>query len=156
MSATTFRVVFAGKTLPGFDQARAIENLATLLKRRPDEVEKVFNGKSMAIKKGLPEAEAERYCRLLEQAGLMVHVEVDVGAGVASASAANAHVATPSPAAPEPIVKPAMTLSLMEDDAYLEQAPVRLEMVCPACRCKQEKAPVCSACGIVIAKFVQR
>lgn len=155
---STQRVVFAGKSLPGFDRDTAIQNLAKLLKRTPEQAAAAFNGKDVVIKKGVPAAEAERLCQALERAGLMVHAEAESGLSLAlDAAAPAAPAATPTPVKTVPaggVVAP--NLSLVDyEEPEAAKAPAQL-MVCPACNHKQEKSEICVACGVVIAKFLQR
>ena len=155
---STQRVVFAGKSLPGFDRDTAIQNLAKLLKRTPEQAAAAFNGKDVVIKKGVPTAEAERLCQTLERAGLMVHAEAESGLSLALDDAAPAApAAAPAPVKGVPaggVVAPNLSLVDYEEPAAAK-APAQL-MVCPACNHKQEKGEICVACGVVIAKFLQR
>lgn len=160
---STQRVVFAGKSLPGFDRDTAIQNLARLLKRTPEQAAAAFNGKDVVIKKGVPAAEAERLCQALERVGLMVHAEAESGLALAAdTTVINAPASTPAaaPAAPLNTVPAggvaAPNLSLVDyEEPEAAKAPTP-QMVCPACNRKQDKAEICVACGVVIAKFLQR
>lgn len=149
MTESTFRVVFSGEALPGFNQNIAIDNLAKLLKRTPEQVSGSFNGRSSVIKKGITAAEAERYCQVLERAGLLVHAEQDP----ATPTGAVAAPGNPAPAAES---KLALTLVPIEDESQAAASAVRTEMICPACGHKQPKAERCDACGVMVAKFLQR
>ncbi|MFZ5757283.1 MAG: DUF805 domain-containing protein [Pseudomonadota bacterium] len=150
---STYRVVFSGKALPGFNKDTAVANLAKLLKRTPEQAAAAFNGKDIAIKKGISEADAERLCQTLERAGLQVHAEPESGA--------------PAPAAPAAPSRPGMTaptsarvapadLSLVDYEEEKKPDAPKKAMVCPACGQQQPEAEVCNACGMVIAKFLQR
>lgn len=157
---STQRVVFAGKSLPGFDRDTAIQNLARLLKRTPEQAAAAFNGKDVVIKKGVPAAEAERLCQALERAGLMVHAEAESSLSLAldaelPAKPAAAPAPTPGKTVPaDGVVAP--NLSLVDyEEPEAAKAPAQL-MICPACNHKQEKTEICGACGVVIAKFLQR
>lgn len=157
---STQRVVFAGKSLPGFDRDIAIQNLAKLLKRTPEQAAAAFNGKDVVIKKGVPAAEAERLCQTLERAGLMVHAEAESGLSLAlDAEPAAKPAATPAPAPVKGVPAGgvvAPNLSLVDyEEPEAAKAAVQ-PMICPACNHKQEKAEICVACGVVIAKFLQR
>lgn len=121
MPDTPYRVVFSGTTIPGYDRDTAIRNFAQLLKRTPEQVAGAFSGKASVLKKGLSEAEAEKYCRVLEKAGLMVHAERESAIGSLA-------LADEAPAA-----KPSGGLSLALQD---DNAPV------PAAAPKPEAAPV--------------
>lgn len=121
MPDTPYRVVFSGNTIPGHDRDTAIRNFAQLLKRTPEQVAGAFSGKSSVLKKGLSEAEAEKYCRVLEKAGLMVHAEKDA-AGVSMAAAVAAPVEKAAPEAPLKSVS-GLTLSLQDDNAPIVAAP---------------------------------
>lgn len=169
MPETTFRVVFSGHALPGFDRDTAVANLAKLLKRTPEQVAASFNGKPSVIKKGLPEADAARYLQALKNAGLQVSSEAEQEP-VAEKSGLSLSLADPdkfaAPAAPrneKPVAAPpkiSASLALVDDDEHKKEAEVtagpKARMVCPACNHEQAKAEVCEACHVVIAKFLQR
>lgn len=173
MTDITYRVVFSGNPLPGTDRDTAISQFAQLLKRTPEQVAGAFAGKPSVLKKGVSQADAEKFCRVLEKAGLAVRAEPEVAA-VAAAPAKPAggsalalqeegsedFAAAPpreeKPAAPPP--KISASLALVEDEEHQEEsvssAPVT--MTCPSCGHQQAKADVCVSCHVVIAKFLQR
>lgn len=143
MSEATFRVLFDGAALPGVDPDTAAANLARLLKREPAQAAALFNGKPLVLKKGVTEADAERLRATLAKAGLAVRVEAEAPA--------------PAPAVEPPRI-PA-NLALVEDDDHRAAAAEQKQvppMACPACGHEQPRAEVCVACGVVIAKFLQR
>ncbi len=174
MSDSTHRVVFAGKPLPGVDRDTAIGNFAQLLKRTPEQVAAAFSGKPTVLKKGLSAADAEKYCRALEKAGLAVTVESEAPAPAASPSLSLSlaptddepvRAAAPAPA-PAPVVaapKISASLALVDDEPKHEESAASpaaqknsATMTCPACGHQQAKAEVCEACHVVIAKFLAR
>lgn len=174
MSDSTHRVVFAGKPLPGIDRDTAIGNFAQLLKRTPEQVTAAFSGKPTVLKKGLSAADAEKYCRVLEKAGLAVTVESEAPAPAASPSLSLSLAPTDDEpvraAAPAPAPAPVMaapkipdSLALVNDEPHREEASASpaaqknaAGMTCPACGHQQARAEVCEACHVVIAKFLAR
>lgn len=168
MSAPTFRILFAGQPLPGVARETAVANFARIFKRTPEQAAAAFNGKTVTIKKGLPEAEADRYLQTLEKAGLQVSREAEQ-ATVAElslldpdAAPVNAPAAkSDKPVVAAPKINPSLAL-VMDEDQKAEAAAASTSagaaptMICPACQHEQPKADRCDACGIVIAKYVAK
>jgi hypothetical protein len=159
MTDSTYRVVFSGNALPGTDRDTAISNFAQLFKKTPEQVAGLFSGKPSVIKKGVSEAEAQKYCRALEKAGLAVSAEAEAPAALQAADVAPPAPAgqpeeSPAPAAPR--IPP--TLALVEDDEQGndDEDGTRERMTCPACGHEQPKADICERCDVVIEKFLQR
>lgn len=185
MTEPTYRVVFAGKPLAGVERDTAVANLARLLKRTPEQVVATFNGKPTVIKRGLLEGDAMRYVQTLEKAGLQVSCQAEQAAGQVTeniaapvaaappkpvsiaelslvdpdAAPVNAPVAsTPQPVVAAPKINPLLALVVDEDQQEEEStsSATHAAMTCPACGHEQPKAERCDACGVIIAKFVQR
>ena len=133
----TLRLVFCGELLPGRSPDEVKAGLPALMKIPPAQVEKLFSGQPVVIKRGLPEAQLMAYQALLEKAGLRVRVEdEDPFAGLS--------LAPLSPPAEEPVAGVC--------SAAVE--PQLEEMVCPKCGFRQPKRVLCRECGVDMPRYV--
>lgn len=135
MTQARFKIVFNGELMPNVSLATAKENLARLFKSDQSRINSLFGGGTVDIKRNLSENQADQYLKALQGAGARVRKEQDLGAG----------------------------LSLVKSDDHAPQAQESApraestgEMICPKCGHQQSKAIECSACGIIIEKFIAR
>lgn len=134
MTQARFKIVFSGELMPEVALETVQDNLARLFKSDLTRINALFSGGAIAIKRNLPESEADQYLAALQRAGAKARKE------------------------PEP----GTSLSLEKTDhhfaASAEQTPGAAsdEMSCPKCGHRQAKAVECSACGIIIEKFIAR
>ncbi|MBP0946146.1 DUF805 domain-containing protein [Pseudomonas alliivorans] len=77
MAETHFKIVFEGQVRDGVEPEIAKANLARLFNSETAAVEKLFNGQTVALKRGLPHAEAEHYIKALHDAGVEARIEPD-------------------------------------------------------------------------------
>ena len=135
MTQARFKIVFNGELMPDVSLETATENLDRLFKSDLTRINSLFSGGNVDIKRDLSENEADQYLKALQSAGAKVRKEQDLAA----------------------------SLSLVETDDHAPQtqnsapsAASTSEMICPKCGHQQAKAIECSACGIVIEKFIAR
>ncbi|SEC53115.1 hypothetical protein SAMN05421553_1012 [Pseudomonas anguilliseptica] len=131
MTQARFKIVFNGELMPDVSLETAKENLARLFKSDLTRINSLFNGGNVDIKRDLSENEADQYLKALQSAGAKVRKEQDLTA----------------------------SLSLVETDDHRtesSEAESNVPMTCPKCGHQQSKAIECSACGIVIEKFIAR
>ncbi|MGL4315347.1 MAG: DUF805 domain-containing protein [Pseudomonas sp.] len=132
MTEARFKIVFSGELMPDMEPDIVKDNLAQLFKSNRDKIEALFSGARVPIKRDLPEAEAEKYLTALQRAGARAYKELDLAAN----------------------------LSLVEIDDHRTSAPdeplSNVRMSCPKCGHEQGKANECSACGIIIDKYLAR
>ncbi|WP_445941111.1 DUF805 domain-containing protein [Pseudomonas sp.] len=131
MTQARFKIVFNGELMPDVSLETAKENLARLFKSDQTRINALFNGGNVDIKRDLSENEADQYLKALQSAGAKVRKEQDLAA----------------------------SLSLVETDDHRtesSEAESNVSMTCPKCGHQQSKAIECSACGIVIEKFIAR
>tara|TARA_R110000868_G_scaffold133665_4_gene345391 strand:+ start:88 stop:1032 length:945 start_codon:yes stop_codon:yes gene_type:complete len=131
MTQARFKIVFNGELMPDISLETAKENLARLFKSDHTRINSLFNGATVDIKRDLSENEADQYLKALQGAGAKVRKEPDLAA----------------------------SLSLVETDDHREEGSEpagNAQMTCPKCAHPQAKAVECSACGIVIEKFIAR
>lgn len=113
--------------MPGAELEATKDNLAALFKSERSKIDALFNGSSVALKRDLSQEEAQKYVDVLQRAGAEVRAETEF----------------------------ASTLSLVETEEH-DALPVTETMTCPKCGHEQLKAGECSACGIVIEKYLAR
>lgn len=131
MTQARFKIVFNGELMPDVSLETAKENLARLFKSDLTRINSLFSGGNVDIKRDLSENEADQYLKALQSAGAKVRKEQDLAA----------------------------SLSLVETDDHRtesSEAESNVPMTCPKCGHQQSKAVECSACGIVIDKFIAR
>ncbi len=99
-----WKLVFTGDLVTGFERQEAIENLADLLNKEPDEVaEQLFVGQPVVIDTVATEAEANRWRRDFVEAGALLMVlpadeQTPGGHPYAGADPVNTNVEEPTPA----------------------------------------------------------
>lgn len=131
MTQARFKIVFNGELMPDVSLETAKENLARLFKSDLTRINSLFSGGNVDIKRDLSENEADQYLKALQSAGAKVRKEQDLAA----------------------------SLSLVETDDHRtesSEAESNVLMTCPKCGHQQSKAIECSACGIIIEKFIAR
>ncbi|HBZ94467.1 MAG TPA: DUF805 domain-containing protein [Pseudomonas sp.] len=130
MNPPRYKIVFDGQLMPEASLEMVKENLARLFKSDPARIDSLFSGAPVALKRDLGENEAEQYLSALQKAGANVRKELDQAA----------------------------SLSLVPTEAETVQAEQAATptMTCPKCGHEQAKATECSACGIIIEKYLAR
>jgi uncharacterized membrane protein YhaH (DUF805 family) len=131
MTQARFKIVFNGELMPDVSLESAKENLARLFKSDQTRINALFSSGNVDIKRNLSENEADQYLKALQSAGAKVRKEPDLAA----------------------------SLSLVQTDDHTAQnnkADTGASMSCPKCGHSQSKAIECSACGIIIEKFIAR
>lgn len=139
MSEARYKILFSGQVLPDFPLETVKANLAQLFKSDAARIEALFGGQEVALKRDLADAEADRYLAALQRAGADVRKVSE---------------------------KPQLSLVATDDHPEQEAAPTvqsapvesgdASRMSCPKCGHEQPKAIECSACGIIIEKFLAR
>lgn len=77
MTTPLFKIVFEGQLRNGVELQTAKLNLARLFKSEVTAVDKLFNGKPVALKRGLTQADAQVYLNALNDAGVEARIETD-------------------------------------------------------------------------------
>ncbi|MGF6204944.1 DUF805 domain-containing protein [Pseudomonas frederiksbergensis] len=75
MSDNRFKIVFDGALLPGVDVTTAKLNLAELYKSEVFAVERLFTGKTVTLKQGLSQTDAQTYLQALTKTGIDARIE---------------------------------------------------------------------------------
>lgn len=130
MSSPRYKIVFDGQLMPDTTLEAVKENLARLFKSTPTRIDTLFGGTPVALKRDLSDSQADQYLAALQKAGARVRKEVDQSA----------------------------SLSLVPTDEQLQQAAPTKQppMSCPKCGHEQPKTNQCTACGIIIEKYLAR
>ncbi|QHF47273.1 hypothetical protein PspS35_27110 [Pseudomonas sp. S35] len=77
MSDNRFKIVFDGALLPGVESTTAKLNLAELFKSTVEDIEKLFTGRQVALKRDLSRPDAETYLAALKNAGVDARIEAE-------------------------------------------------------------------------------
>lgn len=130
MKQPQYNITFAGELQPGMLPDVVKDNLARLFRSDRQKVEHMFGRGSIVLKRGLGAAEADRYLDVLAKAGAKARKEL----------------------IPD-------TLALL-DESKPASAPLppaaEAGMECPKCGHSQPLSAECSACGIIIEKYLAR
>ncbi|MDP9942692.1 DUF805 domain-containing protein [Ectopseudomonas alcaliphila] len=130
MNQPRYKIVFDGQLMPEASLETVKENLARLFKSDPARIENLFSGAPVALKRDLDDGEALQYLNALQKAGAKVRKELDQAAS--------------------------LSLVPTEDEAEQTVDAATPHMTCPKCGHEQAKASECSACGIIIEKYLAR
>lgn len=84
-----FEVVFHGQARPGMDPAQVRARIGQLFQVNDKQLDVLFSGRRVVIKKGLDEAAAQKYLQAIERAGALCEVQPE---------AAEQGAPTPAPA----------------------------------------------------------
>lgn len=137
MTQARFKIVFNGELMPDVSLETAKENLARLFKSDLTRINSLFSGGNVDIKRDLSENEADQYLKALQSAGAKVRKEQDLAASL-SLMTTDDHPTSQSP------------------QSTAQKVDSTSGMTCPKCGHQQVKATECSACGIIIEKFIAR
>lgn len=166
------KVVFWGQILPGFTQAGVMHTAERRLRLPLGQVERIFSGAKVVLKRGLDSGLAVRYRSELAQIGMRVELESDLPQSDAGAFAAmraaqdeaafsqllNTQFELPArsfdaeePLAPAPTAPPPprRPVAAKAREAW-PPAGVRERVGCPHCGHRQNPGRRCVACGGVI------
>lgn len=125
--AESFSVVMTGKVAEGQDLAAVKSNVAKLFKLGDAQLEKMFSGKAVAVRKGIDRQQADRICAALLKAGAEARVKTD------SLPAAKKPAATPKPATPKPATqKSASVTAIAGNSKPAAAAKAKAESAAPA------------------------
>lgn len=124
MTDTHYKITMDGSLAPGVTLEFAQDNFARLFKTDVSAVKRLFSGGPTVIKRGISEAEADKYVQALFSAGVVARKELDLVTSLSLESIESEHEA--------------------ENDE---------RMTCPKCEAEQARSEMCASCGIVIAKF---
>ncbi|WP_437880239.1 DUF805 domain-containing protein [Pseudomonas sp. LRF_L74] len=127
MQQPRFKIVFSGQLVPGAALDETREKLANLFKSSIEQIDALFKGDKVILKRNLEEAEADKYLAVLTRAGALASKEADTSQG--------------------------FSLVKIDEEPVASGAA---QMRCPKCGHDQDKAPICAACGIVVEKFLAR
>jgi uncharacterized membrane protein YhaH (DUF805 family) len=99
MSEPRYKIVFDGALQPGVDITTAKLNLADLFKSDVAAIERLFNGRAVALKRDLSHSDAQAYLQALSKTGIDARVEAETAIEL---NLADVHEHAPAPAAAEP------------------------------------------------------
>ena len=77
MSEPRYKIVFDGALQPGVDITTAKLNLADLFKSDVAAIERLFNGRAVALKRDLSHSDAQAYLQALSKTGIDARIEAE-------------------------------------------------------------------------------
>ncbi len=105
MSDALYKVVFRGKIIEGHDAELVRQNVAKLLKLPPEQIDTIFSGKTVVLKKDADEATAQKYDIALKKAGALIEI-VPMTAPTAIVPPEKPATAAPKMTTSEPLITP--------------------------------------------------
>lgn len=72
MTTATYKIIFRGDLAPGQPLSVVKERLQSLFRLNEEQVNQLFQGHPVTLKKGLDEAQARHWCETLSEAGALV------------------------------------------------------------------------------------
>ena len=146
---TLVQLVFFGEIVSGHAPDEARRKLAAAVGIAPEQIESVFSGRRIVLKKSLSADEAPRYLAKLARIGIVARAEAQPDS---SSDAAPRQVAQTG-AAPSNGSPASASLALVEDAPRGEApAPVE-EVVCPKCGTRQPKRTLCLSCSTDMPRY---
>ncbi|TBU76427.1 DUF805 domain-containing protein [Phytopseudomonas daroniae] len=133
MSQLRYKIVFDGSLMPDTSMDTVKANLASLFKSDRARIDTLFGRGPIALKRDLAEDEANQYLTVLQRAGARARKEPDLAAALSLVETDEEKAASAPP--------PAQALQSMD---------------CPKCGHQQDAAAECSACGVIIEKYLAR
>lgn len=140
------QLVFYGEVLPGHDAAVARAHLGGLLKLSEAQLDQVFSGRKVVLRKDISGKQADQYVERLAKMGLCVLAE-PLGSAPTVASPAATPVMAVAPTAGPPTSAP--------DVAPTTAEPAIEEMNCPKCGELQPQRTLCRACSVDMKRYAE-
>lgn len=156
--AESFSVVMTGKVAEGQELAVVKANVAKLFKLGDAQLEKMFSGQPVAVRKGIDRQQADRICAALLKAGAEARVKTD-----SLPEAKKAAVQKPAPVAAV-ASKPTASADAAASQAKPAAGKARLTAVasakpdleCPRCGHEQSFSHQCEMCRMDLTLHIQR
>lgn len=152
------QLVFYGEVLPGHAVHDAREKLAALLKLQLPQLDAVFSGRRVVLRKSLPTEQAASYVARLESMGLRVFAEpiaIDSPSPLPSAQLPDrAHERVPEAAPTTPSARASDSVAAAAADPA-GAASAAEEMDCPKCGERQPRRTLCRACSVDMRRFAE-
>jgi hypothetical protein len=73
-----YNVIFEGKPVNNYPKQKAVNSLAKLTKRQPQQIAGLFNAQPTLLKRNVPGETAKKYLQILRSNGLACHIEEGV------------------------------------------------------------------------------
>ncbi len=181
---TRYDLIFEGRIADGCSPQDARRNLAKLLRQEPDQVEVLFSGKPYVLRRALDPEAAYRYQGAMKHAGLVCRLVPSneiaavvkpstpaTTAGVISLDKKPASSQTASVSLDKKPANPALALDPLPSESAPASNPPSTKPLaapaafteCPKCHYRARSSRdglmvqgVCPACGLIIAKYLER
>ena len=142
-----YSVVMTGKIIEGFDLDQVKANVSRLFKLNGEQLEKMFSGKPVTIRRGIDKEQAVRLRSALTKAGALAAVKTVRPAAEKVAPASRSNIA--ANAAPAAARQPASEKEPAPDTR-------QQDICCPRCGHQQPFATSCGLCKMDLTLHIQR
>lgn len=162
--AETYSVVMTGKVADGMALEQVRANVGKLFKLGDEQLDKLFSGKPVAVRRNLDQQKAEKLCAALTKAGAVARIKSNRPLAAAQQPAAKKPASKPAASEPADVAPEAKAAPAPEPAAAAPtpvatakpaaNAPAELE--CPRCGHEQRYAKACSLCKMDLTLHLQR
>lgn len=145
MAVERFNIVFNGQVAAGFAPEQVKQSMASQFHLKDEQLETLFSGRPVVLKRGLSRAQAIKFRSLLAKVGALGLVrEESPGEGAATRMPPNVPQAASEPAAPE------------KEPAAAAAGPDPEAIDCPRCGHNQAPTMACGLCKMDLRLHLQR
>lgn len=156
-----FSVVMTGKIADGRNRDEVKASVAKLFKLNSAQLEKMFSGKPVAVRRDIDRLQADKICAALLQAGAEAKVKARVATATKPQAAPAPKAAASKPAAvAKPAAAPKPGAAAKAKPAAKPAAPARAAdqgtIECPRCGHEQPFTTQCGLCKMDLTLHIQR
>lgn len=164
MSIQHYNVIFYGEVAEGRTLGEVKNNVATMFKLTPEQIEQLFTREPAIIKANVDHQTAVQYQTAFNRAGAVCHIEVVEKAPEenVSESLEQKTMLCPKCGFEQKVSEECMRCGIVIKQ-YEKSHPSRTtwysdenKMICPKCGFEQEEAPRCRQCGIFIKTYLKK
>ena len=137
-------LAYYGEFVAGHAPEEARRKLTVALAIPPDQVDAVFSGRRIVLKKSVPVGEAERFLAKLESIGILARGEAERPPSTPESSITPEQAPRPDHAPP---------LALAEERPNPSVVGPAEEVACPKCGTRQPKRTLCSSCSTDMPRY---
>ncbi len=129
-----YNIVFYGKINLGWDIEGVKKNLSRLVKKDAKNIDSLFSGKPIVLKKNIERQIADKFKTVFEKTGALCEIQE----------------------APEKVDLDNLIMEENNHDQTDNEKPPEQFIICPQCGFQQVSSQECRQCGIIFSKFYEK